>query len=82
MINLNNIPADEIDVLKDAIKQYSFLLGNDKVYEGDGFAGIVRGYCEESPTRVAICAMIEKYICRITHKSNGKVIILFNEVEV
>ena len=82
MINLNNIPIDEIRVLNEAVNKYSFLLGRDKVYDGDGFAGIVRGYCEQSTARVAMCAMIEKYICRITQKSDGKVVILFNEVEV
>ena len=81
MINLNHIPIDGIDVLKAAIKQYSFLLGRDKVYCGDGFADIIRRYCEESPMRVAMCAMIEKYVYKITHKYDGKVVAWFNEVE-
>ena len=82
MINLNHIPIDEIDVLKAAIEQYSFLLGLDKTYCGDGFADIVRRYCEESPMRVAMCAMIEKYVYKITHKSDGKVVVWFNEMEM
>lgn len=82
MINLNHIPVDEIDVLKAAIKQYSFLLSLDKVYYGDGFSAIILGYCEESPMRVAMCAMVEKYVYKITHKSDGKVVVWFNEVEV
>lgn len=81
MINLNHIPVDEIRVLKEAVNKYSFLLGNDKTYDGEGFAGIVRGYCEQSTARVAMCAMIEKYICRITHKSDGKVVILFKSCD-
>lgn len=82
MININHIPIDEIDVLKAAIKQYSFLLSLDKVYCGDGFSAIIRGYCEESPMRVAMCAMIEKYVYKITTNAGGKVVVWFNEVEV